>query len=639
MNSLRLKNIDLTNLKGHVDMKNKGVLATGTALSSDWPIIFTISVPRIFAANSLKILIKSEDTGKESEYTATEYDFEESLDVFSVELNLETSLYYFYIALSTPFGKIYGYKAKSKVMTFSKNAFGAHFQLSAVNFKHTEPIGFSGGIIYHVFVDRFAHSGKTAVKEGCVIADFSCGIPEYPAYPGAPMKNNTFWGGDLYGVTEKLDYISSLGANIIYLSPIFDSPSNHKYDTSDYLRVDASLGGDDALKMLISEAHSRDIKIILDGVFNHTGADSVYFNKYGNYASVGAYQSKSSLFYDWYEFSEYPDKYTCWWDIDILPRINTRLDKCSDFFVGENGVISKYIRMGVDGFRLDVADELSDEFIEKIKSRMESVEEGSILYGEVWEDASNKVAYSKRKRYFLGEELDGVMNYPLRRGIIDYVLYGITDTLEYALCEVMENAPKRIRDHQMNLLGTHDTERILTVLGGDKAEGLSNSDLVCKRMSEDLYKASRQRLKLAYTILATLPGIPSIFYADEAGLEGYGDPFNRMPYPWGREDKEILDFYKKIGIIRRGEYVYKHGSFSLISLTPEHLIFLRKADERSLLTVVNNSSEPLELEFTKTVFAKIEDKSSLTFMLAPYTAEIFLSSTPETYLIFNSIKE
>ena len=639
VNSLRLRNINFNNLKGEIVLKNKGVLTSGTALNSSFPINIDVLLPRILAATDAKIVLKGETVGKTIECEKNDYTFERELDIFTFELNLDPGLYFFYIVLYTPFGNIYGYNASNGIMFFSKNNEGDDFQLSAVHFKHSAPIGFSGGIIYHIFVDRFSRSGKTAVREGGVLADFSHGIPEYPSFPGAPLKNNTFWGGDLYGIIEKLDYISSLGANIIYLSPIFDSPSNHKYDTGDYQRVDSALGGDDALRALIREAHARGMKIILDGVFNHTGADSVYFNKYGNYSSLGAYQSKCSEYYDWYEFSDYPNKYTCWWDIDILPRINTRFHKCSDFFVGENGIISKYTRMGIDGFRLDVADELSDEFISKIKSRMEAEMPGSILYGEVWEDASNKVAYSERKKYYLGEELDGVMNYPLRKGIIDYVLYGFTDTLRYALTEVMQNAPKEIRDHQMNLLGSHDTVRIITALGGEAAVELSNSELVHKRMSDDIYEVAKSRLKLAYTILATLPGIPSIFYGDEVGLQGYSDPFNRMPYPWGKEDKEILDFYKKIGIIRRGESVYKEGSFSLISLTPKKLIFARKNGERSLLTVINNSSSPLKLRFTKSVHSKMEEKTSQDFLISPYSSEIFLSDKKETYLIFNSIKE
>ena len=639
MNSLRLRNVNLSNLKGQVVIKNKGVLTSGTALASALPISIKISIPRILGEIDSKIVLKNATDGKSFELSKFKYSFERELDIFTFELKLTPGLYFFYIVLDTPFGNIYGYNARRGGMFFSKRNEGNNFQLSAVDFKHPAPIGFSGGIIYHIFVDRFARSDKTTVREGGVLADFSDGIPEYPSFPGAPLKNNTFWGGDLYGIIDKLDYILSLGANIIYLSPIFDSPSNHKYDTGDYKKVDYAFGGDKALVALIREAHSRGMKIILDGVFNHTGADSIYFNKYGNYVSLGAYQSKDSEYYDWYEFSDYPGKYTSWWGIDILPRINTGFAKCSDFFAGKDGIISHYAHMGIDGFRLDVADELSDEFISNIKSRMEEENRGSILYGEVWEDASNKIAYSKRKKYFLGEELDGVMNYPLTKGIVDYVLHGFTDTLEYALTEVMLNAPKRIRDHQMNLLGSHDTERIITALSGESTEGLSNSDLAHKRMSDENYEVARRRLKLAYTILATLPGIPTIFYGDETGLQGYKDPFNRMPYPWGKEDKEILDFYKKIGIIRREESVYKEGSFSLISLTPEEFIFTRKSDGRTLLTVINNSLSPLKLQFTKSVYSKMKKKLSRDVLISPHSSDIFLSDKKETYLILNSIKE
>lgn len=192
-------------------------------------------------------------------------------------------------------------------------------------------------------------------------------MPEYPAYPGAPLKNNRFYGGTLLGIIDKLEYIRSLGVDTIYLSPIFDAASNHKYDTADYMSVDSMFGGEKAFKALIKKAHEYGIGIILDGVFNHTGSDSIYFNKYGHYKTLGAYQSKKSKYYSWYDFKNYPDEYTAWWGIDILPRIHPDKPDCRKYFVGKDGVIAKYASMGIDGFRLDVADELSDDFIAEIK--------------------------------------------------------------------------------------------------------------------------------------------------------------------------------------------------------------------------------------------------------------------------------
>ena len=632
MHSLRLYDIDTKSLKGRVLYRHEGGFTQNAALSAFSVSEAVFFIPRAFGTTSVRINAISAYDESCTAINAVWTEVDGDQDVYVASIDLSIGLYFYDLVLETPFGEIYGYKS-GEHLVFDKSSKGNKFQLTISDFKHSAPTDFFGGIIYHIFVDRFARHGEPYAKPGTVIADYSDGIPEYPAYPGAPLKNNTFYGGSLYGVIDKLDYIASLGANIIYLSPIFESPSNHKYDTSDYLTIDEAFGGNDALKALIEAAHSKGIKIVLDGVFNHTGSDSIYFNRYSTYDSLGAYQSKESPYYNWYDFKNHPDEYTCWWDIEILPRINVRNRDCSDFFVGENGIIKKYADMGIDGFRLDVVDELDDSFIEKIKSSLGKSNDKTILYGEVWEDASNKIAYSTRKRYYLGSELDGVMNYPIRRGIIDYLTEQNIDTLKYALTEVTRNAPERIMHAQMNLLGTHDTERILTVLAADKTEGLSNSELSKKRLTKAQRALGISRLKLAYAILTTLPGIPAIFYGDEAGLEGYGDPFNRMPYPWGQEDKDILDFYRKIGIIRKENDVYSQGEFILNHLDKDILIFTRKNDNIAIITAVNNSQKPISLTFSENAKAQIVPQSKKEFSLKPHSAEIFKAKVGDILMV------
>ncbi len=636
MDKLRLNKISLDELRGQILYKTEGGFTSNAALLAREESLISIQIPRILGCKEVVLRGYNETNNTHFEFCSEWLELRGCDDVFLFTLSLDVGLHFIDFSIDTAFGTVYGARLCSNVIKFSYLESHAPFQLTVSEFKHEPPTAFYGGIIYHVFVDRFARSSKVIEKRGTLIADYSKGIPEYPEYPGAHLKNNTFWGGSLYGIIDKLDYIKALGVNAIYLSPIFESPSNHKYDTADYMKVDEAFGGDDALATLIQESHARGIAIILDGVFNHTGADSVYFNRYGSYDSLGAYQSKDSPYYSWYDFKKHPDKYTCWWDIEILPRINTRKSDCADFFIGKNGVIEKYTRMGVDGFRLDVADELSDDFISRIKSCLSNGRECSILYGEVWEDASNKIAYSERKRYYLGSELDGVMNYPVRRGIIDFLVSKRTDTLEYALSDIIYNAPKRIRDAQMNLLGTHDTERILTVLGGDSAEGLPNAELAKKRMTEEQRELAFQRLKLAYTILATVPGIPTVFYGDEAGLEGYGDPFNRMPYPWGRENKEILDFYKKIGIIRRENSVYRDGEFRLLELTADLLAFSRSSEGVTLITVINNGDEPVSLTLSSEADALISNERAKDFSISPYAPQILRITENEPYMIIES---
>ena len=215
------------------------------------------------------------------------------------------------------------------------------------------------------------------------------------------------------------------------------------------------------------------------------------------------------------------------------------------------------------------------------------------------------------------------MNYPLRTGIIDYIKNKRSDTIEYALNEVFFNMPKRIRDFSMNLLGTHDTERILTVLGGKSAEGRSNSELKDMRLSDDERKTAKNRLKSAYTVLATLPGIPTIFYGDEAGLEGYSDPFNRRPYPWNNIDSSLLDHYKKIGHIRKENAVYKQGEFNVLNLTEKLLAFERILNKKVYITVLNNSFEPIKISFSSAAKSLLDRKKNKDFLIDSESAAIF----------------
>ena len=600
-----------------------------TAYEIDEAAQIQMLLPRTLGVVSVSINLYDESGANVIRHIEAQWNgLDEGCDVYNASCNLEelgVGLYFFRLQILTQFGLMYGY-CDEGLLKFSCEIFGDPFQLSVSDFKYSAPTKKLGGIIYHIFVDRFNRSEGIKPKQGTILCDDWRVIPEYPAYPGAPLKNNCFYGGTLWGVIDKLEYISSLGVDTIYLSPIFDAASNHKYDTADYMSVDAMFGGDEAFAALIQKAREYGIGIILDGVFNHTGSDSIYFNKYGNYKSLGAYQSKRSKYYSWYDFREHPDKYTSWWGIDILPRIHPDKPECREYFVGKKGVIAKYASMGIDGFRLDVADELSDDFISEIKGVLNRYNSESVLYGEVWEDASNKIAYDKRKQYYLGAELDGVMNYPVRKGILDFLTGSDPGALRYALGAVTNNAPKRIRDMQMNLLGTHDTLRILTALGGEKPQGRSNEYLSRARMNDLERGIAKRRLRMAYAILATIPGIPAIFYGDEAGLEGYQDPFNRMPYPWGKEDLNLIKYYEKLGEVRRTNDVYKDGEFELVLLDAMTLVFKRIKEEAAFVTVVNNSGMSLYVEFAAQADAMIASSLKLDdnkFEIPAYTAEIF----------------
>ena len=639
MRSLSFSNNRAKSLTGNVTFAHGDKYGSSSAYEISEAAKIRIQLPRLLGVVSASVVVFDESLGhKISSVPATWCGLKNGCDIYCAELDLTelgVGLYFFSIEIDSQCGRLYGRKAGTDLVFSSEDNRDSLYQLSVSDFKYAKSDNKLGGVIYHVFVDRFNRGGDVKPKPGTVTDDDWHIIPEYPLYKGAPLKNNHFYGGTLWGVADKLDYIKSLGVNTVYLSPIFDAASNHKYDTADYMTVDSMFGGEEALTYLLAKAKEKGIGIILDGVFNHTGSDSIYFNREGNYDSVGAYQSKKSKYYSWYDFQDYPDKYTCWWGIDILPRIHPNVPACRKYFVGKGGVIDKYAAMGVDGFRLDVADELSDDFISEIKKRLNLHNKKSVLYGEVWEDGSNKIAYDVRKKYFLGRELDGVMNYPIRTGIIDFLTSGQYSSLMYALTDIIDNAPARVRNMQMNLLGTHDTERILTVLGGEHSGGRSNEYLSKKKMNDLERGIAKRRLRMAYTILATVPGIPAIFYGDEAGLEGYHDPFNRMPYPWGREDHNLIGHFRQLGKIRSENDVYKEGAFELIHLNSDALVFKRCSDEHSYITFVNNTKQFVKVEFSDKAIALIgnEKGEKKSFEMPAYTAQIFKAER-DSYIYF-----
>ncbi|MBE6541202.1 MAG: glycoside hydrolase family 13 protein [Ruminococcaceae bacterium] len=462
---------------------------------------------------------------------------------------------------------------------------------------------FKDGVIYHIFVDRFKKSGKYPVRDNAVIdKDWECGIPQYAEYPGAFVSNNVFFGGDLSGIAEKIDYIAELGVKTIYLSPIFEAYSNHKYDTGDYLTVDSMFGGEDALRELCSAAESRGIKIILDGVFNHTGDDSVYFNRRGTYRdSVGAYQSENSPYYGWYSFEKYPDEYECWWGVKILPRVDSSNEDYRKFICRE--VICKWMDAGISGWRLDVADELSDSFLCDLRDAVKEKNPDGVIIGEVWEDATDKVSYGYRRKYLRGGQLDSVMNYPLRYAVIEYIKNGNCDLMRKYTEGMYRRYPKCSSDNLMNFLGTHDTERIFTIFSDKDYADKSNAELATLSLTYAERSLARDRLLLAYSIIAGLPGVPCVFYGDEIGLEGYRDPFCRKPFPWHKVGSdgistEILEHYRKIGNIRKNHDVFRDGLFRLIALTPDYIVYSREpyssGDEKVIVCACRRGSVRLE---------------------------------------------
>lgn len=471
---------------------------------------------------------------------------------------------------------------------------GGRFLLLVYEPDFTVPRWLGSNIIYHIFVDRFGKSGgNLLIRDGAVLnPDWDNGVPSYAEVPGGEIANNDFFGGSLDGVCERLDYLASLGVGTLYLSPIFDAYSNHKYDTGDYENVDAMFGGNAALDRLLAATARRGMHVILDGVFNHTGDDSRYFNRYGRYAEVGAYQSVASPYYKWYNFRDYPESYECWWNIRILPRLKHENPDCRSYFTGEEGIGARYVRHGVGGWRLDVADELSDEFLDEFRESVKRASGGeAIIIGEVWENAADKQSYGRRRRYLQGRQLDSVMNYPIRNAIIDFVLHGDGQMLYDALTAIYASYPPQVSHSLMNLLGTHDTERILTVLADAGTDMMSNAELATFRLSREQRELAKKRLMIASAIQYTVYGTPSLYYGDEVGLEGGRDPFCRMPFPWGREDSDLLAHYRRLGSARR-ETVYDHGDFAVLEYGEGIFAFERTNGSERIVTAVNCTDAP-----------------------------------------------
>ena len=471
------------------------------------------------------------------------------------------------------------------------------FSLTVCSDDYQTPEWFKGGVMYQIFPDRFCRMGTMPDINGRILREDWGGIPYYWPNEKGKVLNNDFFGGNFKGIQSKLDYLQQLGVSVIYLNPVFEAASNHRYDTSDYMKIDPFLGTSQDFSELIEAAKSKGIRIILDGVFNHTGDNSVYFNKYGNYPTLGAYQSKDSPYYDWYSFQEFPNKYASWWGIDILPEVNENSESYQNFIFGENGVLKTWLSYGIGGYRLDVADELPDFFLKKLRKSVKESDHEAIIIGEVWEDASNKIAYSVRREYLQGYELDSVMNYPLKDAIIHYIQSENAVSLLNTVHMLIDHYPKQTLDCLMNILGTHDTARILTVLGGISCRNKDEMASESAYMTETEKQEAIEKLKMAAILQYTMPGVPCLYYGDENGMEGHIDPFCRQCFNWEQLDEALIKFYRRLGSIRK-EYkeIFKDGEFQAIKAEDGLIFYKRVGQEKNLYILVNNSSKRYQLD-------------------------------------------
>ena len=460
------------------------------------------------------------------------------------------------------------------------------------------PAWFGQSITYQIFPDRFCRLSvpdPAGMIGGRWVHENWSDIPEWQPDSQGEVRNRDFFGGSLQGILSKLDDLAAFGVTTLYLNPIFESASNHRYNTADYLAIDPMLGTEADFRQLCREAKSRDIRVILDGVFNHTGSQSRYFNADGFYPEPGAAQSQASPYFSWFSFHPWPTDYDAWWGIKTLPAVQENDSGYRDFIIRDrDSVVRHWLRAGASGWRLDVADELPDDFIADIRAAMDETAPGSLLLGEVWEDATTKVAYSQRRRYLLGQELHGVMNYPFRNALIAYLLGGDADEFRETLEAIRENYPPNAFSSLMNFLGTHDTPRILTVLGASHVPD-SKEDRASYRLSPEERQMGLARLRLAALVLFTFPGAPTVYYGDEAGMEGWEDPFNRAGYPWGREDTELKAWFARLARLRQDRPALQSGQLHWCWTAGPILAFARELNGQLLTTVINAADTPQSL--------------------------------------------
>lgn len=517
-----------------------------------------------FYNNQMQLELKEIDIDNNNFIYEVDVDTKELLGVnyyyFKIDVNNNIVFYGNNIDGLGGRGEIYSYNPK-------------YYQITVYNCQQI-PSWYKEGIIYQIFVDRFCNGNEDGrvlnPKKNSFIYGNWNDDPMYVKDANGSVLRWDFYGGNLLGVIKKLSYIKSLGVSVIYFNPLFESVSCHKYDTGDYEKIDPMLGTNEDFKKLCQEAQRLGIRIILDGVFSHTGSDSKYFNKEGSYKAIGAYQSLDSPYYRWYKFYDYPNRYESWWGFSNMPNVDELNPSYLNYMLNsEDAIVKKWIKLGASGWRLDVADELPDEFIKQLRQSIKEVREDSILIGEVWEDASNKVSYSRKREYLFGYELDSVTNYPLRQIIIDFTKGNISS--EYFVkryMSLLENYPKDIFYSTMNMLGNHDTERILSLLNNNIA-----------------------LLKIAVLLQMTLPGVPLIYYGDEAGLTGFKDPENRKSYPWEKENREVLSVYRTLTTVRSNENVLKFGDIKFRECRNNVLCFERYSDEAIIVIIVSSSAK------------------------------------------------
>ena len=510
-------------------------------------------------------------------------------------------LYFYHFDLYTDFRRIYRDAGGEGVLRWTD---GADWQLNVYETDFQTPDWIKDGTMYQIFPDRFCEGkpDKLMPFADRIYRADKTGEPYFwPTEQQEGYLNMDYYGGDFAGIQQKLPYLRDLGVSCIYLNPIFEAHANHRYNTANYLKADPLLGTNEEFSALCAAASKEGIRIILDGVFSHTGSDSVYFNREGRYGPGGAYRDRNSPYRSWYDFdSGYPSGYRCWWGFETLPEVQEDSPSYIDFVCGKGGVIDTWLGLGASGFRLDVADELPDAFIERIRQAVKAHGEDKLLIGEVWEDATTKEAFGQRRTYLRGKGLDAVMNYPFRSAALSFVTGGDAAAVAEQILTICENYPAPALNCAMNFLSTHDTERAITAIAGEPANGRDRYWQSGRRIPAEKMDDAMRKLLLGYAMIFTLPGVPCIYYGDEIAMQGYRDPFNRAFFDWNCTEQRLRGPLKTLAHLRKSCDAFDGGRLEIVRADGDVLHYRRIGKTQTAEIILNRGPHLLaEMAFGK----------------------------------------
>jgi len=550
----------------------------------------TVAIPQSCQTTQVVLVLQRENGTLFREVEFSLDRVEEPYEYYTVKFFFQKpGLFYYYFRVSTRNETFRLFKQGNDTNMEA----GDLWQLSCVSLRFPVPVEFQGRVFYQIFPDRFHQEGSCDCSEKLKPYWVHANLDDVPVYrpnQWGEVLNNDFYGGNLKGIQAKLPYLHDLGIQALYLNPIFMAYSTHRYDTADYSRIDPMLGTDTDFVELCQAAHALDIKIILDGVFSHTGSNSKYFDEKGIFGN-GAVSNPDSPYRSWYLFKTYPTEYTSWWNFKTLPTINKLDPSFMEYIFGsDDSIVARWLRLGADGLRLDVADELPDEFLMSLRRRLRALNPNAFLVGEVWEDASCKVAYGVRRRYFTEAQLDGVMNYPWRTALLNF---GRGDDDGTALGQIVmtlaENYPAGVLNANLNLLSSHDVSRAITALV-DPTDA-DREELARRTMTPEQLALGKARFRLASFLQFTLPGCPCVYYGDEAGMTGYRDPFNRGYYPWGNEDKELQAYIRELAHLKSGSEILRRGDVRVLEAGNGRISFRRSLNGKTVTLYCNRTQE------------------------------------------------